>query len=87
MVSICGQREAAASTLVLCVSLCACAVCVCRARSLSHLEADVLEVAVELVQHSAAVEYEGRLQHLLVDLLVVQLLWGESGGYESSLPD
>lgn len=46
----------------------------------AHLEADVLEVTVEVVQHSATVEYEGRLQHLLVNLLIVQFLqWNTRG--------
>lgn len=42
--------------------------------SFSHLEADVLELRVKVVQHSATVKYKGRLPHLFVNLLIVQLL-------------
>lgn len=41
----------------------------------AHLEADVLQGSMKVVQHSAAIKYKGRLQHLLVNLLIVQLLW------------
>lgn len=50
----------------------------------AHLEADVLQVGVEVVQHSATIEDEGGLQHLLVNLLIVQLLWWNSKRYEDS---
>ena len=51
-------------------------VCMCEVCFLSaHLEANVLEVSVEVVQHSATVKYKGWLQHLLVDFLIVQFLW------------
>lgn len=43
----------------------------------AHLEADVLQGSVEVVQHSAAIKYKGRLQHLLVNLLIVQFLWSD----------
>lgn len=41
----------------------------------AHLKADALQLSVEVVEDPAAVKYEGRLQHLLVDLLIVQFLW------------
>lgn len=30
---------------------------------------------VKVVQHSAAIKHESRLQHVLVNLIVVQFLW------------
>lgn len=51
----------------------------------SHLEADVLEVRVEVIQHSATIKYEGRLQHLLVNLLIVQFLWWNYSGMMTSV--
>lgn len=41
----------------------------------AHMEADVVEVRVEVIEHPAAIKYKGRLQHLLVNLLIVQFLW------------
>lgn len=37
----------------------------------AHLEADALEMRVEVVQHPATIKYKGWFQHLLVDLLIV----------------
>ena len=67
---------------VCCVPVRACVrvrVCVCARASPAHLEADVLQMPVEVVQHSASVEQEGGLQHLLVDLFIVQFLWRDDG--------
>lgn len=41
----------------------------------SYLEAKALEMRVKVVQHSAAIKHESRLQHVLVNLIVVQFLW------------
>ena len=55
-------------------------VCVFLCFPSAHLEADALEVRVEVVQHSATVKYKSWLQHLLVDLLIVQFLcWNSIG--------
>lgn len=46
----------------------------------AHMEADVVEVSVEVIEHPAAIKYKGRLQHLLVNLFIVQFLWWNKSG-------
>lgn len=41
----------------------------------AHLETDFLEERVQVVEQPAAVEEERWLQHLLVNLFIIQLLW------------
>lgn len=41
----------------------------------THMEADVMEEGMEVIKDPTAVKYEGRLQHLLVNLFIVQFLW------------
>lgn len=48
-----------------------CVVCLLSA----HLEANVLELRVEVVQHPTTIKYKGWLQHLLVNFFIVQFLW------------
>lgn len=46
----------------------------------AHLEPDLLEERVQVVEQPAAVEEERRLQHLLVNLFIIQLLWRDYSG-------
>lgn len=46
----------------------------------SHMETDVVEVRVKVIENPAAIKYKGRLQHLLVDLFIVQFLWWNKRG-------
>lgn len=41
----------------------------------AHMEADVMEEGMEVIKDPTAVKYEGGLQHLLVNLFIVQFLW------------
>lgn len=40
-----------------------------------HLEANFLEERMQVVEQPAAIKEERRLQHLLVDLFIIQFLW------------
>lgn len=46
----------------------------------SHLEADFLQQRVEVIEQPAAIKDERRLQHLLVNLFIIQLLLIELQG-------
>lgn len=40
-----------------------------------HLEANFMEERMQVVEQPAAIKDERRLQHLLVDLFIIQFLW------------
>lgn len=51
-----------------------CVVRACARRASAHLETDLLQQGVEVVEQPAAIEDERRLQHLFVDLFIIQFL-------------